>query len=491
MMLGDSTRAAHSQWSCRLLSVMVMSLCLVTLLFQPGSAVTAQETDPTMTRSIFLDFVTSSESGEMIEERSVTNVLETVMNFIESGLPISPPCVRALEDTTFVCDMEVDEIMREVQQVKKDLQLVRSVLDHDTGERSNNDKSFTNVSELMAAVKKQLEQMSTMTTNSYGKVDNTEDLQGEVHLAVALGIEQEEETIRRPTGVIQPERGDRGGVGLPIDPITGYLIMDEKTKVVNAAIQLGRKIQDTLYKQAQQRNISANAVLPPSLEEIMLGTEYYLGTGGASSFPSSFSSSSSSSSVSVRKDDVLSLEPSTLASPSLFEVFAAQAQISSSCCQAVDKLLKYSTCLCDKGIFGSVLQSKWTDMTRRMRVAVRETANMQCQGVAALPDDIEDLQELRTLDQTKVCKCRSLLATISETQAGENSNVQMVQSFSGAQQTDPLLRSRNHNTFPRVHLDKALQFESLNEASRFFTEQKITAFDADQDTADLIRTTCL
>jgi hypothetical protein len=457
--------------SPRSLRVLV-SLCLFTFFLAAAAAATGVRAEEltTNTTSIFLDFVSSDESGKMIEESSVTNVLDTVKDFIQSGLPISPPCVRALEDTTIGCEVEVEEIMRNVHKVKKELQLVRGALALDNEE--NNSFKWS-VSRLMSAVQNELQWTKIRQTNSFdGKV--------------GIGSET---TTRRSVGRTHPEENiplsdPFGSLPIDIDPTTGDVIVDEKTRVVNAAIQLGRRIQDVLYK-GKQYNTNTTTSFdfdPPSLEEIILGGSF------------------SSLNALRDDDDDDDNDGMSLGTPSLFELFAGQAVVGKSCCQAVDKLLRYSTCLCDKGVFGSVLQSKWVDMTERMKRAVKEAANTQCKGIAALPDNLEEVRELRTLDETKVCKCRSLLATISESKSSSiaenengshsNDDAQMVQSFSGAQPTQfPLLRSRNQGL--PVQVDKVLQFDSLNEASRFFTEQRITAFDADKDTADLIRSTCL
>mmetsp|Transcript_14924 Transcript_14924/g.37807 ORF Transcript_14924/g.37807 Transcript_14924/m.37807 type:complete len:278 (+) Transcript_14924:94-927(+) len=166
-------------------------------------------------------------------------------------------------------------------------------------------------------------------------------------------------------------------------------------------------------------------------------------------------------------------------------LLSANGGLDESCCASLDALVRHSTCLCDEGLLGTFLQQN-VERVKLALVALAGSEVSPCWGLMGSDFFVQRLgsiASLSELDETKVCKCRSLLERLEreQQQRGEtrsSSSPPRVQSFGSRARGAPA--------------EEVLQFDSFSDAKAFFTEEKISQVgSSDPQTVDLIRSTCL
>lgn len=403
-----------------------------------------------------LELVFSNQVGMAIRDVTLPQVLDMASAFIQSGFSLSPPCSSDLEAAILNCDSEVDAIMADVLNVRESAQLVRNALE--SGQFS--------VAVLMEEMKRQIEAMEEMTVVSFSKpsVGYGQSLADTSGNAVAAAPRMNSNVTAKgeAQGGLQAQPLQASASGTTRESNAFFERLLNLKMVASAGIELGRRIQDALYKQGKlsasenggaTASAAAAATYGSTLKEIVLGSDY-------------------------------PAKERTYNVPDVFEIVASRAKISTQCCTSLNDLLRFSTCLCDKGALGVFIQDNWKSVNRKTRKTLKDVADDQCTNILTLPKTFIKLKDISLLDETKVCTCRRLIDELEEIQKQQTREMEEKKKKKEPQ-PQPFLR-RSFTETP----EQVLQFASLNEFSSYYTEQKIQQVNADSATAELIRANC-
>jgi len=358
----------------------------------------------------------------MFDAGSIKRFSTMATDFLQSGFSPSPPCSSAILAATSNCAWEIDTLGDDMLAVRGSINLLaEALLEGGVPREVLFEEMRRQLSVASIEPKKAVSSFSDRSTEVVGSM-GPEVVQAGPG-SVVLGVSEDPEGLNGP-----------GIAGV------GQEATDDVAALAAVGIDLGRRLREAMVYMMREEG---RDLVIPDLGVLVSGYVY---------------------------------PGENVVTPDIYDLIAASASVREACCSSVNTLLRYSTCLCDKGPLGIFLKSSWGEVDPKSRAAFKSISEAKCKGIITLPANFQSMDSLGELDETKVCKCKTLLERLE----GEARRAM------GDQQTS--MPSPMQGIQP---LDAPLRFESLASARSFFTEQRIdNTGGGDDETARLIRETC-